>query len=136
MTFALHAFLGPDSPGTSNDLLAAHLCALFADDEDFCLTWEHLPFAKAPTLVLRWGDWLARIAYEEGERVTQDGAYARGVLGERAPFDLSGATSRVRVVFASDDDRAHTNQIVSLMHFLQQLPGAAVFDPQQGDIVT
>jgi hypothetical protein len=136
MTFVLHAFLGPDSPGTSNDLLAADLRTLFADEEEFRLTWEHLPFAKAPTLALRWGNWLARVAYEQGERVTQDGAYAHEVVGESAPFDLSGATSRVRVVFASDDDRAHTNQIVSLMHFLQQLPGAAVFDPQQGDILT
>ena len=135
MTFVLHAFLGPDSPGTSNDLLAADLRTLFADEDEFCLTWEQLPFAKAPTLALRWGNWLARVAYEEGERVTQDGAYARGVVGQSAPFDLSQVTSRVRVVFASDDDRTHTNQIVGLMDFLLQLRGAAVFDPQQGDIV-
>jgi hypothetical protein len=136
LTFALHAFLGPNSPAVSNESLAADLGALFGNDEGFSLQWELLPFAKAPTLALRWEDWLARVAYEEGEKVARDGAYAREIVGESAPFDLLESTRRVRVVFGSDDDRVRTNEMVWLVDYLLRIEGVAVFDPQQGDIMT
>jgi hypothetical protein len=82
------------------------------------------------------GDWLARVAYEEGEKVARDGAFVREIGGESAPFDLLQATRRVRVVFGNDDDRARTNEMIWLVDYLRRIDGVALFDPQQGDFIT
>ena len=134
MTFTLHAFLGPDSPGISNESLAADLRELFEDAAGFTLQWERLPFSKGPTLALRWGAWLTRVAYEESETVAEDARFVHRLIGGSVPFDLSAVARRIRVVFGDDDAREYTNQIVDLMVYLEEIEGAIVFDPQQGDV--
>ncbi|MGW3498017.1 hypothetical protein [Streptomyces sp. NPDC001020] len=135
MTFALHAFLGPDAPEMSNESLAADLRELFEDEAGFTLQWERLPFSKGPTLALRWGAWLTRVAYEESQTVAEDARFVHAMTGGSVPIDLSAATRRVRVVFGDDDAREYTDQIISLMDYLSEIKGAIVYDPQQADVL-
>ena len=135
MTFALYALLGPDSPELSSDSLAADLRALFGEEDNFSVEVERLPFAKGPTLALRWGAWLARVSYEEGERVVEDSRFIQHTVGGSAPFDLSVISRRIRVVFGDDDERVHTNQMIFLVDYLQAIDGVVLFDPQQAELM-
>ncbi|WP_013208544.1 hypothetical protein [Ralstonia solanacearum] len=65
--FSLYALLGKNSPSLSNESLVIGLKQYFRDAADFSLAFERLPFAKHDTLALRWGNWLVRVSYEEGE---------------------------------------------------------------------
>ena len=134
MTFSLLALLTEQSPVISNESLADELKAYFENEEDFSLKFERLPFAKTDTLALRWGNWLMRVAYEEGSRIQDESAQIQEILGKRSPRELSGIDRRVRVVFADDNDREYTNQIVDMMQFLQDIEGSIVFDPQKNDL--
>lgn len=135
MTFSLLALLTEQSPAMSNESLADELKAYFENEEDFSLKFERLPFAKTDTLALRWGNWLMRVAYEEGSRIQDESAQIQEILGKRSPRELSGIDRRVRVVFADDNDREYTNQIVDMMQFLQDIEGSIVFDPQKNDLM-
>ena len=135
MTFSLLALLTEQSPVISNESLADELKAYFENEEDFSLKFERLPFAKTDTLALRWGNWLMRVAYEEGSRIQDESAQIQEILGKRSPRELSGIDRRVRVVFADDNDREYTNQIVDKMQFLQDIEGSIVFDPQKNDLM-
>ncbi|KMW44347.1 hypothetical protein PQH03_20440 [Ralstonia insidiosa] len=135
MTFSLLALLTEQSPVISNESLADELKAYFENEEDFSLKFERLPFAKTDTLALRWGNWLMRVAYEEGSRIQDESAQIQEILGKRSPRELSGIDRRVRVVFADDNDREYTNQIVDMMQFLQDIEGSIVFDPQKNDLM-
>ena len=135
MTFSLLALLTEQSPVISNESLADELKAYFENEEDFSLKFERLPFAKTDTLALRWGNWLMRVAYEEGSRIQDESAQIQEILGKRSPRELSGIDRRVRVVFADDNDRESTNQIVDMMQFLQDIEGSIVFDPQKNDLM-
>ncbi len=135
MTFSLLALLTEQSPVISNESLADELKAYFENEEDFSLKFERLPFAKTDTLALRWGNWLMRVAYEEGSRIQDESAQIQKILGKRSPRELSGIDRRVRVVFADDNDREYTNQIVDMMQFLQDIEGSIVFDPQKNDLM-
>ncbi|MGF1425789.1 hypothetical protein [Kitasatospora sp. LaBMicrA B282] len=135
MTFTLHALLGPESPAMSNESLAADLSARFDGRGDFSLRFGRLPFSNHPLLALRWGSWPVQVSYEEGEYVAKDSRHIQATLGTTAPFDVSGITRRIRVVFGSDDARDFTDRIIELMDFLCSIRGAVVFDPQQGDVV-
>ena len=135
MTFSLLALLTEQSPVISNESLADELKAYFENEEDFSLKFERLPFAKTDTLALRWGNWLMRVAYEEGSRIQDESAQIQEILGKRSPRELSGIDRRVRVVFADDNDREYTNQIVDMRQFLQDIEGSIVFDPQKNDLM-
>ncbi|MGM3276905.1 hypothetical protein [Ralstonia sp. 24A2] len=135
MTFSLLALLTEQSPVMSNESLADELKVYFENEEDFSLKFERLPFAKTDTLALRWGNWLMRVAYEEGSRIQDESAQIQEILGKRSPRELSGIDRRVRVVFADDNDREYTNQIVDMMQFLQDIEGSIVFDPQKNNLM-
>jgi hypothetical protein len=136
MVWSLYALLCDESPEISNDSLASELRAYFKDEEDFSLRFELLPFAKIPTLALRWGTWLTRVCYEEGDHVVDDSPHIHLTLGESAPFDLSGIRRRIRLVFGRDDAAEYTDQIIWLIEYVRAIDGVVVFDPQQGDLVT
>lgn len=133
--FSIYALLGEGAPAITNESLASDLKHLFRNDESFSLQFEQLPFAKNKTLALRWGNWLARVSYEEGANVVQDSADIGTIVGSAAPYDLSRIAKRIRVVFSDDDKREYTNQIIHLMDFLRGIPGVIIFDPQQKDLV-
>ncbi|CAJ0771818.1 hypothetical protein [Ralstonia chuxiongensis] len=135
MTFSLLALLTEESPALSNESLAAELTTYFKNEEDFTLKFERLPFAKSDTLALRWGNWLVRVAYEEGGRIKDESAQIQQLLGSRAPRDLSGIDRRVRVVFGDDEHLEYTNQIIYVMDFLREITGSIVFDPQKNEVV-
>ncbi|KJK04784.1 MAG: hypothetical protein ACTHNO_14295 [Ralstonia sp.] len=135
MTFSLLALLTEESPALSNESLAAELTTYFKNEEDFTLKFERLPFAKSDTLALRWGNWLVRVAYEEGGRIKDESAQIQQLLGARAPQDLSGIDRRVRVVFGDDEHLEYTNQIIYVMDFLREITGSIVFDPQKNEVV-
>ncbi|MGD7160102.1 hypothetical protein ACQCSS_24980, partial [Ralstonia pseudosolanacearum] len=103
---------------------------------DFSLKFERLPFAKHDTLALRWGSWLVRVSYEEGDHVKADSATIQAWLGKRSPTDLSTIDRRVRVVFGADEDRVYTNQIIYLMDFLREIEDCVVVDPGKRDLLT
>jgi hypothetical protein len=135
MTFSIYALLGNGAPTITNESLASDLKRFFQNEEDFSIQFEQLPFAKGKTLALRWGTWLVRVSYEEGANVLQDSTEINNIVGALAPYDLSGINKRIRVVYGDDDSQEHTNQIISLMDFLSEIPGAVMFDPQQKDLV-
>uniref|UniRef100_UPI0019540610 hypothetical protein n=2 Tax=Pseudomonadota TaxID=1224 RepID=UPI0019540610 len=67
--------------------------------------------------------------------IQDESAQIQEILGKRSPRELSGIDRRVRVVFADDNDREYTNQIVDMMQFLQDIEGSIVFDPQKNDLM-
>lgn len=135
MTFSLYALLDEKYPEISNQSLAIELKDYFKDEDGFSLEFERLPFAKSDTLALRWGNWLVRVCYEEGERVKDDSAEIQRLLGDRLPGEISNIDRRVRVVFGDDDAMEYTNQIIYLMDFLRDMEGSIVFDPQKKDLI-
>ena len=134
--FSLYALLGKNSPPMTNASLAIDLNQYFRNETDFSLKFERLPFAKHDTLALRWGSWLVRVSYDEGDHVKADSATIQAWLGKRSPTDLSTIDRRVRVVFGADEDRVYTNQIIYLMDFLREIEDCVVVDPGKRDLLT
>lgn len=135
MTFSIYALLSDESPAVSSESLAAHIEKFFRKEEGFSWQFEQLPFAKTKTIALRWGSWLVRVAYEEGKNVLQDSADIAKIVGAAVPAGVADIGRRIRVVFSDDDGQKYTNQIIFVMDFLRDIPGAIVFDPQQKDLI-
>ncbi len=135
MTFVLCAFLPDHAPVLSSESLAADLKRLFRGEDGFSVSFEELPFADSPSLMLRWYLWRIRVACQEGDTVREETAQIRKVLGPAAPDQLAGMRRKINVVFGDDNDRKYTNQIIHVMDFLRALPGAIIFDPQQSDFL-
>jgi hypothetical protein len=131
--FSIYALLGETAPSISNESLASDLNRFFRDEKDFKLQLELLPFSKK-SVALRWGNWLARISYEEGENVAQDSREVSKIVGAAVGQNLRTINRRIRVVFGDDDTQEYTNQIICLLDFLRGIEGAILFDPQQGDL--
>ncbi len=86
-------------------------------------------------MILRWDLWRIRIAYQEGDAVSEETTQIRKVLGPGAPDQLPGMRRKINVVFGDDNDREYTNQIIYVMDFLRALPGVILFDPQQSNFL-
>lgn len=132
--FSLYALLGPDSPEITTDWLAAEFRDSFSRDENFRLSMVRLPFLKEPSVSLRWGSWLARVTYEEGDRVEADSRHIQDVIGGSVPFDVSNVRRRIRVVFSDDEAREFTNEIILVVDVLRAIDGVVLFDPQQNGL--
>lgn len=132
--FVMYALLGEGAPAVSTDSLAADLNGLFGGDEGFSLAHEKLPFKKSKTLALRWGKWLTRLAYEEGNTVLEDSAEISRILGPAAPPRLAAIDRRVSVVFDDDDAEDYTNEVIRVLDYLRGIKGVVIFDPTQKDI--
>ncbi|PHV09952.1 hypothetical protein [Chitinimonas sp. BJB300] len=135
MTFSIYALLGNEAPAITNESLGDDLRHFFRNEEGFSIQFEQLPFAKNKSLALRWDKWLVRVSYEDGDKVAQDTADIGKVVSCLAPFDLSSISRRIRLVFSDDDLQEYTNQFIYLMDFLREIPGVAIFDPQQSDFI-
>jgi hypothetical protein len=135
MTFSLYGLLTKKSPHFSNELLASELKNYFRGDEKFTLAFEQLPFKKTNSLAIRWDDWLVRASYEEGDTVKEDSIEIQKRTGEFSTIDVSSIDRRIRMVFGSDDDKEHTNEIIYLMQFLGEIEGIVIYDPQQNDFL-
>ena len=119
----------------TNESLASDLEHFFRSEEHFSIQFEQLPFAKNKNLALRWGNWLARVHYEEGATVVEDSAEISKIVDSTAPSNLASRNRRIRVVFGKDDKREYTNQMIRLMDFLRMIPGTVMSDPQQRDLI-
>lgn len=135
MSFTLYALLTDDSPCISNATLAMDLRNFFSREKDFSLDFEQLPFATHKSLALRWGRWLVRVSYEEGEEVVQDSESIQKILGPNSRRNVNNICRRVRMVFGSDEAREYTNQIIYLLDFFKEMDGILIFDPRQGEII-
>jgi hypothetical protein len=135
MSFVLCAFLPDHAPMLSIESLAADLKRLFRNEDGFSVSFEKLPFADSPSLILRWDLWRIRVAYQEGDTVREETTQIRKVLGPGAPDQLPGMRHKINVVFGDNNDREYTNQIIHVMDFLRALPGAIIFDPQQSNFL-
>jgi hypothetical protein len=131
----MYALLGDGAPVITNESLASDLKHFFRNEEAFSLQIERMPFTESETLALRWRNWFVRVCYEEGENVVQDSIYISQTVGSTAPYEISGISKRIRVVFGDDDTREYTNQIICLMDFLREIPTTVIFDPQQKNLV-
>lgn len=135
MTFSLYALLGESAPTITSESLFSELKNLFCNEEKFSIRFEQLPFVKGKTISLYWGDWLARVNYEEGEVVSRDSEDICKIVGAAACEDISGVTRRIRVVFGDDEYQEYTNQIIYIIDFLRKIPGIVIYDPQQRDFI-
>jgi hypothetical protein len=97
------------------------------------LKFEILPFSLEPTLALYWGNWLARVSYEEGKEVENDVKAIKERTNSAA--DFSAFHRQIRIVFSDDDEKLYTNEIIYLLDYLQQIEGILVYDLQQNDFI-
>jgi hypothetical protein len=133
--FSVYALLGDTSAPLSDQLLFEQLSAYFARHEQLSLSWNTLPFGRGRQLLLHWPSWTVSVIYEESDSVAKDSGEIQRRLGAAAPYDLSGIRRRIRVVFADDNTREHTDLAVLMLDFLTDIPGAVVFDAQQNKIM-
>lgn len=133
MTFTIYGLLSDQSPEISNESLAEDLKKYFRNESGFSLEFETLPFSSEPTLALYWGDWSVRVSYEEGEDVENDAKEIQRRTNSK--IDFSKFRRQIRMIFASDDDKKYTNEIIYLLDYLQEIEGVLVYDPQQNDFV-
>ena len=137
MAFVLYGLLGEEAPDVSIDSLATDLRTFFSQTQGFGLEFEADPFDPLRrNLVLSWGAWWVRVFYETGPEVLADSITIEAMAGEESPKRrIAQIGRRIRVLFADDEGREHTNQIVFVMDFLSAIPGITVFDPQRHEFV-
>jgi hypothetical protein len=114
---------------------AQDLMHYFRDEKSISVQLEKLPFAKEETLALRWGTWLIRVCYKDGERVKDDSLDIYSRMISTTKLDISNFDRRIRIVFGTDDERRHTNQIIQMIDFLGSIDGVVIYDPEQNDYV-
>lgn len=131
MSFALYALLGPDAPAMTAESLAADLKKHFAAEKALSIDIREEPFSDTPVIALRWGGWGISVTYERDDEVLEDSREIQRLVGAAAPWDVSVVDRRIRAVFGNDASREHTNETIFMMEFLEGVPGALVFDPQQ-----
>lgn len=143
MPFQMNAVLTDPEHGLTLESLTAILRNDYAADSDTSeLVREegaspdeppHLRYVCRETDMGTPGQWDARIFLESGEEIRLANRDHVACSRNRSPCPdaIRQATSRVRIVFSSDDRRRYTNTMVHLMAFLEDLPGAIVYDPQQ-----
>ena len=127
MTWTIYAQLANSSPAINAEWLMGGLSSLFGSRPEFALKQTSLPFARAPSVDLVSGTWLARLTYEEGDAVLADSIEIRR-LTQGDPRGQEASTRRIRAVFSSDEAGAHTNHLIWVTDFLRSIPGVVLFD--------
>lgn len=133
MTFTIYGLLSDDSPEISNECLAEDLQNYLSNEDNFSLDFETVPFSSGPTLALHWDAWLVRVSYEEGEEVEVDAKEIQ--TRSELKLDFSKFKRMIRVIFASDDEKKYTNEVIYILDYLKQIRGILIYDPQQNDFV-
>ena len=97
---------------------------------------EQDPFNPSEkNLHLTWDDWWARVFLESGPEVlTHSAEIAQSATPDRQE-KIGRIRRRVRVLFADDRNREFTNHVIFMMDFLGEIPGVAIYDPQQQQFV-
>lgn len=136
MSFAMYVLLDEEAPIISTESLALELEHYLRNEECFSLEFDQLPFSADKALLLRWDSWRVRVSYETGEEVVEDSKEIARIVGKAATNGLAAIDKRIRLVFGDDDAQEYTNQIIYLLDFMREIPGATIFDPQQADLLT
>ena len=132
MAFSLYCLVVDEKSEIDLKLLEKQLRFCFSKTQDFQLIYEDHPFnSHVKNLLLTLGEWWIRVHYEAGELVKDDSIeiakYAKPDLIE----SISSIDRRVRVRFASDEDKSHTTQIMLMIEFLESKKDFVIFDPQR-----
>lgn len=91
---------------------------------------------KHKHIVLTWADsWGMRIFYETSETnpdtVCSDAQYISNIVGGDKAEIIKNSYQRIRVVFGDDPLKNHTNEIIYVTEFLEEVYQGIVYDPQQ-----
>ena len=98
----------------------------------------HLRFIWRETDMGTSGEWFALLFLESGDDINDANRdhVASSLNRCPCPDDVRAADARVRVLFHDGPDREFTNTAIELMTFLDDLPSAVVYDPQQNKFST
>ena len=132
MTWSVYALLTDEAPPIDVAWLMQACTHAFAAQG--CSIQETFqPFARWPALLLRWDHWSVRLAYDVGDPVLADSRYIQRVAGDMVPYgmppdSIGRCGRRLRAVFGDDPEREYTTPILAVIDFLQDIPGAVLFD--------
>ncbi|MCE2596387.1 hypothetical protein K6Y31_16440 [Motilimonas cestriensis] len=136
MSFNLLGLITDGSCQLNIEKLSEQLSSFFKETENFSIEYEDDPFEEeSQNLLLRWGDWWIRVFFESGELVAQSSCEIAEILPPNSVEGLSGVDKRVRVLFADDEQREFTNEILYMMVFLETIPGTIIYDPQKNELL-
>lgn len=109
------------------------------------MEYSRVPFgprSKYDSLILRWSDtWWISIDFETidtNENVKQDIEYiAHKCLNQERASTISKMTRRIVFLTKADPapEYAHTDYIIELMAFFENIPGTVIFDPKNDKII-
>ena len=128
----INTFLFGDVPHTKHGIYALareywknHPGVAFKDDE-----W--MPFGLAAPLRVSFGRYSFCVSYIDDESVQQSLAYVEKVTSRQ--FPAARLLGEVRTMFADDQNLDFDHITVDMYHFLEELPGAGVYDDHHKDI--
>lgn len=132
MTWSLYALLTDEASPIDAAWLTSECTRVFVG-HGCSIAETFQPFARWPALLLRWGPWSARLAYDAGDPVLADSRYIQRVAGDTAPTGVPAdrigrCDRRIRVVFGDDPERVYTDQMLWIIDFLRDIPGGVLFD--------
>jgi hypothetical protein len=113
--------------------LERNLKDYFQGAEGLSVDLDEDPFEDGEhDVVLRWSNWWVMFFVETGSDVLSEAQEMALCAADVSAHAVASSSKRIRVVFADDDEKVHTNDIIYVMEFLESLEGVLVFDPQQG----
>ena len=131
MSFSLYCLIAEKNSNFNIEKLFVDLGVYFLKTENFQIDFEVDPFdSSGKNLLLKWGEWWIRVFYENGDDVVSDCEFISKYADPSIMKQLKKIDSRIRVLFADDDDRSHTNQIIFMTDFLEGKKNLLIFDPQ------
>jgi hypothetical protein len=136
MAFSLLCPIIDVSTGMDIDSLERGLREYFRGIQGWSLEFDDDPFDDdSRHLVLRWPDWWVMFFVESGDEVLSEAQEMAQCATEEWRSAVASSSRRIRVVFADDDQRVYTNEIIYVMEFLETIEGVRVFDPQRGEFM-
>ncbi|EGI6756553.1 hypothetical protein IGX49_004215 [Escherichia coli] len=109
------------------------------------MEYSRVPFgprSNYDSLILRWSDtWWINIYFETidtNENIKQDIEHiAHKCVNHERAIAISKMTRRIVFLTKADPapEYAHTDYIIELMTFFENIPGTVIFDPQNDKII-
>ncbi len=129
----INTFLFGDASHTKHSIYALvrqywckHPSVVFKDDE-----W--MPFGLAAPLRVSFGRYFFCVSYIDDDSVRESLAYVEKVTSRRFPAER--LLGEVRTMFADDKNLDFDHITVDMYRFLEELPGAVVYDDNHQDII-
>jgi hypothetical protein len=132
MAYSIYALLSKDSPEINISSLLDDLRLFFSKTDEGVAIFEleEDPFdASERNILVTWdGKWWIRFFYDEGPDVAQDSIEISKMLNGNPPLSIERNDRRISVLFGDDESRSYTNHVIFTVDFLQEVPGALLFD--------